>query len=103
MFYGGETVNVSRVRRWVRRFQSGDRDVSDKPRSGHPNTATNKKNEARLDELIKSNRRITVNEMSTELGVSVGAVEKLISFLGYNKGVPDGCHECSLRSKNTTG
>ena len=27
--YGCETVDVSTVRRWVRRFQRGDRDVSD--------------------------------------------------------------------------
>ena len=83
--YGGETVDVRTVRKLVRRFQSGDGDASDKPRSGHPSTATNDENEARLHELIKSNWRITLNEMSTELGVSVSAVEKLISFLGYSK------------------
>ena len=32
--YDGETVDVSMVRRWVCHFQSGDRDVSNKPCSG---------------------------------------------------------------------
>ena len=83
--YGGKIVDVSTIRRWVRCFQSDDRDVRDKPRSGRSSTAINEKSEARLDEPIKSNRRITVNKMSTELEVSVGAVGKLISSLGYSK------------------
>ena len=55
---GGETVDVCTVRRWICRFQSGDRDVSDKPRSGRLSTATNEENESCLHDLIKSNRRI---------------------------------------------
>jgi hypothetical protein len=37
--YGDQTVDVSRVRRWVVSFSSGDRDVSDRPRSGRPCTS----------------------------------------------------------------
>ena len=65
--YSSKTVHVSMVRRWVCCFQSGDRDVSNKPCSGHPSTATNKENEAHLDELFKSNQLITVkNEHRVE-------------------------------------
>ena len=83
--YGGETVDVGTVRRWVCCFQNGDGDVIGKPRSGRSNTATNEENETRLDKLIKSNRRTTVNKISTELVVNVGAVEKFISSLRYSK------------------
>ena len=100
--HGNETVDVSTVRRWVLRFQSGDTDVIDKLRSGRPSTATNEESKARLDKFIKSNRRMIVNEMSTELGVSMSAVEKLILSLGYTTGVPEGCHKCSLWNKKTT-
>ena len=72
---GGKTVNVSTVRRWVCHFQSGDKDVSNKYCSGHPSTATNEENETCFDELIKSNWQITVNKVSTELGVSLGWVQ----------------------------
>jgi hypothetical protein len=34
-----QKVDVSRVRRWVARFSSGDTDVKDKPRSARPYTA----------------------------------------------------------------
>ena len=37
--YGGKTMDVSTVRRWVARFSSGDSDVKDKPRSRRPCTA----------------------------------------------------------------
>ena len=93
--HGGKTVDVSTIRRWVCFFQSRDRDVIDKPCSGRPITATNKEKKARLDKLINSNQQVNeiptnkcrkqVNEMSTEFGASVGAVEKLISSLGYSK------------------
>ena len=79
--YGIETVDVSTVGRRFCRFQSGNRDVIDKPRSGRPSTATNEEYEARFDTLIRSNRWITVNKMSTEMRVSVGPVEKIISSL----------------------
>ena len=41
--HGGEIVNVSTVGRCVRCFQSGDRDVSDKSRSGCPSKANKEK------------------------------------------------------------
>ena len=50
--YGGETTDVSTIQRWVRHFESGDRDVTDKPRSGRPSTAINKENEAHFNKLI---------------------------------------------------
>ena len=34
--YEADVVETGTVRRWVRRFESGDRDVHDKARSGHP-------------------------------------------------------------------
>ena len=90
------------VRRWVCCFQSDDRNVSDKPCSGQPSTATNEKNDARLDEFIKHNWQITVNEMSTKLGVSMDAVEKLISSLGYSKRYPRWVLQMfTLKQKNT--
>ena len=99
---GVEKVDVSTMGRWVRRFQSGDKDVIDLTLS-HPSTATNKENEERFDNLIKFNRRKIVNEISTELGVSVSAEEKLIPSLKKAKDVPDGVHECSPRNKKPPG
>jgi len=62
---GDQTVDVSTVRQWVARFSSGDSDVKDKPRSGRPCTAVTPRNEERLDQLIRANRRITTRELGT--------------------------------------
>ena len=61
--YGDQTVDVSTVRRWVARFS----DVKDKPCSGRPCTAVTPRNEERLDQLIRANRRITSRELCMEL------------------------------------
>ena len=46
--YGDQTVDVSKVRRWVVCFSSGDSDVKDKPPSRWPCTAVTPRNEERL-------------------------------------------------------
>jgi hypothetical protein len=40
--YRDQTVDVSKARRWVVRFSSGDSDVRDRPHSGQPCTAVRK-------------------------------------------------------------
>jgi len=62
---GDRTVDVSTVRRWVALFSSGDSGMKDKPCSGWPCTAVTPRNEERLDQLIRANRRITTRELGT--------------------------------------
>jgi len=54
-FYGDQCVDVSAVRRWVRRFKDGElgqADLSDKIRSGMPVTASDHRHQVRIEELI---------------------------------------------------
>lgn len=78
-------MDVSTVRRWVMRFNSGDNNVCDKLRSGRPCTAVNPQNEKRLDQLIRANQRITTRELCTELKVGFNALETMLASLGYRK------------------
>ena len=53
--YGDRCVDVSTIRRWVRRFKDGElgqADLSDKPRSGSPVTASDRLHQDRV-ELIR--------------------------------------------------
>jgi len=61
--YGDQTVDVSTVRRWAACFSSGESDVKDEPCSGRPCTAVTQQNEGRLDQLIRTNQRITTREL----------------------------------------
>ena len=83
--YGDQTVDVSTVRRLVARFSSGDSDVKDKPRSGRPRTAVTPRNEERLDQLIRANRRNTTRELRKELNIGCNALEAIVATLEYRK------------------
>ena len=48
----------------------------------HTHTATAPENKARLDKLIRPDRRITVNKMRAELGAGVSALETISPSLG---------------------
>ena len=59
--YGNQCVDVSTVRRWVRRFKDGElgqADLGDKTRNGRPVTASDQLHQDRVEELIGGNRRI---------------------------------------------
>ena len=81
--YGDQTVGVSTVRRWLACFSSGDSALKDKPRPGRSCTAVTPRNEERLDQIIRANRRITAGEMSTELTIGFSALETMVAALEY--------------------
>jgi len=59
-------------------FEIGCTSVTDAERSGRPATATTMRNEERTLELIRENRRITVEDVAGRLNVSVGSAYSLI-------------------------
>ena len=53
--YGDQCVDVSTVRRWVRRFKDGElghADLSDKTRSGRPVTASDQLYQDRVEDFV---------------------------------------------------
>jgi transposase len=62
-------MGASSVRRWVKHFKDGNTDIADQPRSGRPRTAATEHNKQKVDELIRQNRRVTVREIASQLGV----------------------------------
>ena len=83
--YGDQCVDVSTVRRWVRRFKDGElgqADLSDKTRSARPVTASDQLRQDRVEELIRGNRRIKQKETAIALGISKERVGHIIGVLG---------------------
>ncbi|GFY53066.1 HTH_48 domain-containing protein [Trichonephila inaurata madagascariensis] len=58
------------VRRWCRTFSDGRQQVEDIPRAGWTRTATTDANVGKVDDMIRANRRITIDEVAEELGIS---------------------------------
>ncbi|PNF14748.1 hypothetical protein B7P43_G08352 [Cryptotermes secundus] len=90
--YGDDTVEVSTVRRWVVRFNSGESEVHDKPRPGRPCSAATPHNEQRL---IHKDRQITTRELFAQFNIGCNALETMLGKLDYRK-------VCSRPEKQTT-
>ena len=72
--------DISTVRRWVRTFQGNRRaSVEDMPRSGRPRSSTTQTVVAKVQKLIEEDRRITVEELSYEIGISVGSAYQILT------------------------
>jgi transposase len=70
--YGDKVLSRRVVYEWIEMFENGCTSVTDAERSGCPATATTKRNGERTRELIRENRRITVEEVAGRLDVGVG-------------------------------
>ena len=90
--YGDKVLSLRIVYEWTEMFENGRTSVTDAERSGCPATATTTRNEERTLEMIRENRRITVEEVAGRLNVSVGSAYSLIhDSLKFSKDVPGGC------------
>jgi len=86
--YGDHFVDVSIVRRWVRRFKDGElgqADLSDKTRSGRPVTASDQFHQDHAEEVIGRNRHIQQKETAVALGIFKERVGHIIGVLGFQK------------------
>jgi len=62
--YGDKVLSCRIVYEWIEMFKNGRMSVTDAERSGCPAKATTTRNEERTLELIRENRRITVEEVA---------------------------------------
>ena len=85
--YGDATVDVSTVRRWVRRCNEaeGQTPLADEKRKGRPATVVTPRNIQRVDDIIRGDRRVTTDELCRILSLSKGSVMTIIQQLGYSK------------------
>jgi transposase len=73
--YGDVCMGASSVRRWVKHFKDGNTDRADQPRCCRPRTAVTERNEQKVDEFIRKDRRIADREIAAQLGVGHHAVQ----------------------------
>ena len=99
--YKDNTIDYSNVKRWVQQFKKSAEDheevgkasIANKPYSDHPSTSVNPDNKTSAEELIRTDRRITVEELASKLDVSIGSSHSIAASFGYSKvcaaGYPD--------------
>ncbi|UYV77388.1 hypothetical protein LAZ67_15000817 [Cordylochernes scorpioides] len=81
-----ECRDIKNVRKWCREFNEGRINVHDEQRSGRPSLPES--TVARIDEMVRANRRITLEEIEDGLNEDCShfSVHKIVSeTLGYRK------------------
>jgi histone-lysine N-methyltransferase SETMAR len=83
---GNLAPSSATIKRLVVEFRRGRERLEDAPRAGRPSTAVNHEKLDEINDLIKENRRISIDELCAMTGVSRGSVSTIIhDFLGMSK------------------
>ena len=95
--YKDESVSRATASRWIKRINSKIRakdsneedsqlcQLTDERRSGRPRSAFTTDNKSKAAKLIKENRKISLVQLSSMLGVSKGSAHKIVESLGNHK------------------
>lgn len=84
--FGNETLSTSQVYRWAKSFAEGRDMVENEPHNRRPRTSITPDNIKRVEEMILEDRRVTVRDLSEEVGISIGSIESIIhNHLEYRK------------------
>jgi len=84
--YANASPHRGTVFRWMKRFKEGREDLKDDPREGRPSTPTNEENVAAVLRLVEEDRRISIDAVAAEVGISHGSAFSILSnHLGLSK------------------
>ncbi|UYV69540.1 hypothetical protein LAZ67_6003928 [Cordylochernes scorpioides] len=73
------SLSRSRTFEWFSRFLKGREKVNDDQHTGRPRSLRCEENKLKIKELIKSNRRISIKDLSSETGLSVGLCHQIVT------------------------
>ena len=77
--FGEEAMCRTQTYEWWKRFKEGRTSVDDDPRSGRPSTSKTDDNVAKVREVIRSNRRLTVREVAEEVSISKTVCHEILT------------------------
>jgi len=84
--YGKHSLSRAQVFRWHKSFLEGREQVEDKPRAGRPSTSNTEDNVERVRSLVRSDRRLTLRVISSELNLNRFTVHQILTQdLGMRK------------------
>ncbi|KAI6657067.1 Histone-lysine N-methyltransferase SETMAR-like [Oopsacas minuta] len=76
--FGHECPSKATIYRWIERFDNGDEDLHDDPRSGRPTSSKTRSNIERVQTIL-DDRRITLRELEERVGISKATLHSIIT------------------------
>jgi len=70
--FGDQSLSRTQVFQWHTRFKTGRTSVDDDELTGRPTSCTNPETVARIQELIRQDRRRTIRDIAEEVEVGYG-------------------------------
>jgi hypothetical protein len=67
--YDVNAVNKTAVHKWVTRFSEGRESVTDEERSGWPATRRTEENVAKVRQIVRENRRLTLRSTAEQTNI----------------------------------
>jgi len=77
--YGDNAMNKTAVYKWVKRFSEGRDSVTDEERSGRPAANRSEENIAKVRQIVRENRRLTVRSIAQQVNVDRETVRKIVT------------------------
>ena len=77
--YGEHALSRSQVFKWYKAFSEGRESIKDKPRSERPSTSKTDNNVEIVRALVRSERRLTVRMIASELNLNHTMVHQILT------------------------
>jgi len=77
--YWDNAMKKTTVYKWVKRFPEGRESVTDEGRSGRPATSRTEENIAKIRQILRENRRLTVRSIAEQVNIDRETVGKILT------------------------
>ena len=77
--YGDNAMKKTAVYKWMKRFSEGRESVTDEERSGWPATSRTEENIAKIRQIVRENRQLTVRSIAEQVNIDRETVRKILT------------------------
>ena len=77
--FGDQSLSRAQVFQWHARFKTGRTSVDDDERTRRPTSCTTPETVARIQELIRQDRRLTIRNIAEEVEVGYGTCQRVLT------------------------
>jgi len=97
-----DCISRSQSGRWHKAFKESREEIADEPRSGRPTTARTDENVNRVCEVLRSDRRLSIQYIADTLNMSTFAVHRIVTENLQMRNLCEACAESVDRRTERT-